>query len=328
MRLLFRHAPAACLACALAVPLASLPSGPAAAQTLRERLAARAAAAADLVAETLVTEGRERSWYIHVPPALAGAQGLAAVLVFHGGEGDGRDAAAASRMAAAAEAQGFVAVFPDSPGAQWNDGRAETATGIDDVGFVRALIGDLALRHGVDTGRIFIAGISNGGMFVQRLACDAPDAFRAGAVVAAAMPADLAPVCAPTRARPLIFLTGTEDRLMPLEGGEIPSLPLLGIGLGGTVLSLAGTQAFWTDRFTCASAGTPAALPDIADDGTTVTRRDATGCADGAELTFLAIAGGGHNWPGSGTESRLTGTVSADIDGTTEILAFFARHGL
>jgi polyhydroxybutyrate depolymerase len=250
------------------------------------------------------------------------------VLVFHGGEGDGRDAAAASRMAAAAAAQGFVAVFPNSPGTQWNDGRDETASGIDDVGFVRALIGDLALRHGVDTGRVFIAGLSNGGMFVQRLACDAPELFRAGAVVAAAMPADLAPRCAPARALPLIFLTGTDDRLMPPEGGEISSMRLLGIGMGGTVLSMSGTQDFWADRLGCRDAGAPAALPDIADDGTSVTRRDVTGCADGSELTFLTIAGGGHNWPGSGMGGRLAGTVSADIDGTAEILGFFARHGL
>jgi polyhydroxybutyrate depolymerase len=309
------------LLCAL---VAGLP-GATEAQTRRE---ARAEALAGLVQETLLHDGRMRSWYIHVPPALAGAQGLAAVLVFHGGEGDGRDAAAVSRMTAAAGTQGFVAVFPDSPGTQWNDGRTQTASGIDDVGFVRALIADLALRHGVDPGRVHIAGISNGGMFVQRLACDAADAFRAGAVVAAAMPADLAPVCAPARGLPLIFLTGTEDRLMPREGGEIPSLRLLGIGVGGTVLSLDGTQAFWTDRFACRNAGTPVALPDIADDGTTVTRQDVTGCADGAELAFLTIAGGGHNWPGSGMGGRMAGTVSEDIDATAEILTFFGRHGL
>lgn len=306
----------------LALGLASLAAGGIA---LADR---RDAAVAGLLSETLHLGGIERSWYLALPAGAEGQTGLPAVLVFHGGEGDGRDAAAASRMTAAADAQGFVAVFPSSGGTQWNDGRSETATGPDDVAFVRALVDDLAARHGVDPARVFIAGVSNGGMFVERLACDAPDLFQAGAVVAATMPADLALDCVPGRPLPLIFFNGTDDRLMPFEGGEIASLRLLGIGVGGSVLSQSATRDFWASAFGCDTAGAPRALPDIADDGTTVTRQDIGDCRDGADLAFLTITGGGHNWPGSGPGRRFAGTVSADIDATAEMLAFFARHGL
>ncbi len=288
----------------------------------------RDAAVAGLLSETRAVGGIERSWYIALPAGSEGQTGLPAVLVFHGGEGDGRDAAASSRMAAAAQTQGFVAVFPSSGGTQWNDGRTETATGPDDVAFVRALVDDLVARQGIDPARVFIAGVSNGGMFVERLACDAPDLFRAGAVVAATMPADLAATCAPARPLPLIFFNGTDDRLMPFEGGEIASLRLLGIGVGGTVLSQSATRDFWASAFGCSAPGAPQALPDIADDGTTVARQDIGGCRDGADLAFLTITGGGHNWPGSGPGRRFAGTVSADIDATAEMLAFFTRHGL
>jgi polyhydroxybutyrate depolymerase len=301
-------------------------------QGLREGNAARGGADQQqtdgLARVGFMAGGIERSYYVHVPPALAGRSGLPAVLVFHGGEGDGRDAAAASRMAAAADAQGFVAIFPDSPGSQWNDGRATTASGIDDVGFVRALIGEATLRHGVDPARIFVAGVSNGGMFTQRLVCDAAGSIRAAAVVVANMPADLAPTCVPSRPVPMIFFTGTGDGLMPFEGGEIAAMRRLGVGVGGTVLSQAGTRDFWAGRFGCQTRGEPVALADIADDGTTVSRQSVTGCGGGAELVFFTIAGGGHNWPGSGRGGRFAGTVSQDIDATAEILSFFRRHGL
>lgn len=323
MHLLLRRFP---LFCALAALCCALVPGGTMAQTLRERLAdRRAAAEADLVQETLVVDGLTRSWYLHMPAASAGLRGLPALLVFHGGEGDGRDAAAVSRMTTAGN---FVAVFPDSPGTQWNDGRAETDSGIDDVGFIRALVADLVQRHGIDPDRVFVAGISNGGMFVQRLACDAADTIRAGAVVAAVMPADLVAACAPARPLPLIFFNGTEDRIMPFDGGEIASLRLLGIGVGGTVLSQAATRDFWADRSGCTLRPAPAPLPDTADDGTTVTRQDIGGCAGEGALSMRVIEGGGHNWPGSGMGGRFAGNVSKDIDATTDILDFFAQHGL
>lgn len=289
----------------------------------------------DLV--TMTYQGVERSYWVHVPAALAGRRGNPAVLVFHGGAGDGRNIATASRMAEAADGESrdgetrggeFVAIFPNGPGIQWNDGRAETRSEFDDVGFVRALIAEAAVRQGVDPERVFAAGISNGGMFVQRLACEAPEAFRAMGVVVANMPADLAPVCAPARALPMLFITGDADRLMPFEGGEISAIRILGIGVGGTVLSQAETAAFWRGVAGCAGGSDAQALPDIADDGTRVMRETVTQCVDGAELDFYTVAGGGHNWPGSSGGGRFAGNISQDIDATAEILDFFGRHGL
>ncbi len=281
----------------------------------------------DLV--TLTHQGVERSYYIHLPAALQGRTGNPAVLVFHGGEGDGLRAEAASGFSAAADAGGFVAIFPNSPGQQWNDGRAETRSDFDDVDFVRAVIADAATRDGVDQARVFAAGISNGGMFTQRLACDATDAFRAFGVLAANMPADLAPVCAPDSPAPMIFFNGTDDRLMPFDGGEIRSLRALGIGVGGTVLGHAATQDFWAEANGCTTRGGPRALPDGTADGTTVSVDTISGCRGGAELDFFTIAGGGHNWPGmDGRGGRFAGTISQDIDATHEIVTFFDRHGL
>ncbi len=314
-------------------------SGCADAQTLRERIAARQAArgqsggqadvqAGQLQLVNMTFQGQQRSYYIHVPAGLQGQSGLPAVMVFHGGEGNGTNVAQASGMTAAADQGGFVAIFPNSADTQWNDGRDETRSGNDDVGFARAVI-EAASAQGVGPGRVFAAGMSNGGIFVERLACDATGAFRAFAVVAANMPADLQSSCSPSGSVPMIFFNGVDDRLMPYDGGEIRSLRALGLGAGGTVLSTDATHNFWARAAGCDSAGAPQALADRANDGTTVTLQQATGCAGGAQLQFYTIAGGGHNWPGGASgDGRLAGTVSQDISATGQIVAFFERYGL
>lgn len=304
-------------------------------ETFRERLAARRAAAApmestaamDLV--SLPHQGMDRSYFVHVPDALKGRSGLPAVVLFHGGEGDGRKAEAASEMSIAADQNGFVVIYPNSPGQQWNDGRSTTQSGIDDVGFTAALLADAERKFGIDPNRVFAAGMSNGGMFTQRLACDAAPLFRAFGVVVANMPSDLAPNCRPARPVPMLFMNGTGDRLMPVEGGEIASMRALGAGVGGSVLSYRDTQAFWRRVNGCGPAGREAALPDRSDDGTRVLAEEVGDCRGGAGLAFFTVENGGHNWPGSPMRTtRLSGTVSQDVSATREIVAFFRRYGL
>ena len=47
---------------------------------------------------------------------------------------------------AKADAKGFIVVYPDGIGHNWNDGRGTANPNIDDVGFIRQLIGNLELR--------------------------------------------------------------------------------------------------------------------------------------------------------------------------------------
>lgn len=298
---------------------------------IRQRMAARqdTSSTAGLEQVTMSYQGVERSYFVHVPDQLQGQKGAPAVIVFHGGQGDGTDAAHASQMTVAADQMGFVAIFPNSANKQWNDGRATTASNIDDVGFVRALIAQATTLYGVDPGNVFAAGISNGGIFTQRLACDAADAFDGFGVVAANLPADLQPRCHPSRAVPMIFFNGTTDAMMPWNGGEVKSNKLLGMGAGGAVLSHQATQDFWTSVDGCSAPSAAQALPDVAQDSTNVSRQEFGSCAGSAQLEFYTIAGGGHNWPGSDTRSsRFAGNVSQDISATQEILTFFSRYGL
>ncbi|MDP3340272.1 PHB depolymerase family esterase [Frigidibacter sp.] len=302
---------------------------------IKERRAARAAAPAapSSVAGMQLVEmsfqGRPRSYYVYVPRGAQGRGGLSAVMVLHGGQGSGEGIASTTGMTSAADQVGFVALFPNSDGKQWNDGRASTRSNIDDVGFLRAVIADASARFGVDSSRVFASGLSNGGLMTQRLACDAAGSFRAFGVVVANMPADLRASCSPARPVPMMFFNGTADNLMPYAGGEIKSLKALGMGAGGEVLSYEQTKAFWAGVDGCGGSTGQVAVPDRAKDGTEVSVEQFRSCSGGAELTFYTVEGGGHTWPGSaGGRSRMSGAVTQDISATSELVRFFGRYGL
>ncbi|MHA7875449.1 CE1 family esterase [Roseivivax sp.] len=301
-------------------------------EAIRDRIAERRAerqaggspSASGLELITIQHQGSQRSYYID-PATVSAGRGV--VMVFHGGEGDGRNAQESALLSRFASSYGFAAVYPNSPGQQWNDGRATTRSSFDDVGYTRAVAADLRARFGLDTGRMFAAGVSNGGMFTQRLACEAPDLFRGYGVVVANMPADLASRCAPGRAQPMIFFQATDDRLMPWQGGEIANIAILGIGTGGRVLSAIETQEFWIRVNNC-GGGSGGSVRDDANDGTKA-QLITYNCAGGAALRFWVLEGAGHNWPG-GTRSggRIAGNISREVAATDAMLSFFARYGL
>lgn len=69
--------------------------------------------------------------------------------------------------------------------------------GVDDVGFLSALIGKLSADYGIPPGRVFATGMSAGGFMATRLACDRADLVSAIAPVAGTLGSGVR--CAPSR---------------------------------------------------------------------------------------------------------------------------------
>ena len=92
--------------------------------------------------------------------------------------------------------------------AQWNK--------VDDVGFTRALLDDLAKVVNVDAKRVFATGISNGGIMCYRLASELSDRIAAIAPVAGTMGTK---TCNPKRPVSVMHFHGTDDKFLPFKGG-------------------------------------------------------------------------------------------------------------
>lgn len=320
-----------CLASVLLTPTAAAQERGKLREKIQERIESRRTeqprAAAD-AASTIQVGGLTRTYLLHVPRTYDKAGPAALVFAFHGGTGR---ASTMSKITgdldAVADRHGFIVVYPEGTDKHWNDGRETQPDNTDDVGFISELIDQLAKGYNVDRKRIYATGISNGGMFAQRLACDLSEKIAAIASVAATMPQNLPGRCAPKRPVAVLIMHGTADPLFPYAGGELKGAGKG--GYGGKVLSAADAVKFWVTHNKTSASPTVTSLPDIdPQDGTSVKRMTYGNGQEGTEVVLYEIEGGGHTWPG-GLQyfpERLIGKVSRDISGNEVIWEFFGKH--
>jgi len=283
-------------------------------------------------------QGRERGYLVHVPPQARDALALPVVLNFHGG---GSNAAAQrdySLMDRTADQEGFLAVYPDGSGPRssriltWNAGRCcgyAMEQDIDDVGFVLALLDDLARRTPVDRSRIYATGLSNGAMMAYRLAVDAAEHVAAIAPVAGAMGVEGG---TPARAIPVLHIHSVDDPRALYEGGEGPPFPWT----NRTVVHKAVEEAIreWVEFNGCPTQPT-IETTIVAEEGRPDAGHTATGhryapCEGGADVVFWQLTGAGHVWPGGRQDhlKQILGPSTQVIDANEVIWSFFSKHAL
>src|SRR5207244_7941240 len=104
------------------------------------------------------------------------------VVVLHGLGGNGRGIERRYQLAALVEELGFLAVYPDGTEEKggghrrfWNATDACCdffRSGVDDVAYLDAIIGEMSAAYPVDPARVFVVGHSNGAFMAHRYACD------------------------------------------------------------------------------------------------------------------------------------------------------------
>jgi len=291
---------------------------------LRLHASLRHAAAAD-EKHAINVDGLARNYLLHVPGDLPSGKPAPLVLVFHGGGGHDWNMPGFTHFDDLADQEGFLVAYPDAVDRNWNDSRGVATA--DDVGFTRAVIADVSRAQPIDAHRIYATGISNGGFFSNRLACDLSDRIAAIASVAATMPKPLVAECRPSRPISVLYIQGTEDPLVPINGGTI------GFVRGrsrGENISLADSAKFWRDNDRISSAPEVKTLPDRFDDGTHVRREIWTGGKDDTEVDVYTIEGGGHTWPGGPQylPKVIVGKASQNLNATRTIWEFFQAEQL
>jgi polyhydroxybutyrate depolymerase len=245
------------------------------------------------------------------------------VVVLHGATISAATTLRGSGFAEAAARRGFTAVFPEGVRRLWNDGRTGGAGGPDDVAFLRALVERLVADHIAAADRVYLAGISNGGMMTLTMACRASAQFAGFGAVIASMPEGVPPCEA--RPVPLVMVAGTADPMVPYQGGTVGLNGGQAFGGRGQVWGAERTARAFVERDGCGEP-TTAALPhrDPAD-RTHVERIAWLGCRDGTSVTLYRIAEGGHQVAGTRAFlPRILGASSSDIAAAEVILAVFA----
>jgi polyhydroxybutyrate depolymerase len=243
--------------------------------------------------------GLNRTYQLHVPANVEHPAGL--VINLHGSGETGGQQASLTNYNAAADQHGFAVVYPDGIDLSWADGRGASMPdreGVDDVGFLVALADRLTHDYGIAPGHVFATGLSAGAFMAMRLACDRADVVAAIAPVAGSLGS--AASCAPSRPVSVIATNGIADPVVPYNGGGM-------VGRGGPsdIVAPQAMAGRWRDLDHCPAAP----VEDSPSPG--VHRFTATGCANGTEVVFVGVDGGGHEWFGGASD------VSAQ---------FFATH--
>jgi polyhydroxybutyrate depolymerase len=272
---------------------------------------------------TLAHQGVERMAVLHRPaPASAGPRPL------HGQGGNGADFRRWAGLDAVADREGFVAVYPDAIDGRWSYGRpiilpmpAVGSETVDDVGFLRHLIDLLVERRIADAARIYVFGVSRGGLMAFTMACMLDDVIAAAAPVITGMTDHQRDDCKPARPVPIVAIAGTNDTTQWYDGWIFPT---------GRLLSVAESLEFWRARHGCTGQQGRLLPHRRADDRTRVALIEWTGCAGLGPLRLYRVQGGGHQLPSTaGGSTPLSdpqfGLRNADIETAEEVWAFFKR---
>jgi gluconolactonase len=276
----------------------------------------------------ITSAGFERVVHVHVPKGYKLDTRPALVLMLHGAGGNGAGVLEKDGWIAKADKEGFIAVAPDGLPAQpkspadfktnpalWNSGqlkRGSPRAAIDDVAFIRQLLDDLKEKLPHDENRVFCTGHSNGGGMTFRLATELSERFKAVGMVAGLMAMEN-PM--PNRPLPTLFILGTKDPLMPVQGGEV-KLPW-GTGKKPPV---AEPLAAWAKALGCEPE--PKTLSDK--DGLKMV--EYLSKRNGPTLKVLYIEGHGHQWPGAAKGSlpeSMIGPITNKLNATDTIWEFF-----
>lgn len=280
--------------------------------------------------------GQERTYILHLPPGHDRSVPVPLVIALHGGGGNGGKMVRLTQggFDRLADKEGFAVVYPDGIGRNWNDGRSGAETGYDthlegtdDVGFISALIDSLIKELNIDPKRVYVTGMSNGGMMTYRIGCALAGKVAAIAPVTGNIPKNLSPSCSPDRPISVLAINNVNDPLMPFEGGDVTGP--FGRKKLGKVLSARDSVGFWARHNQCSFPPdlTYALDPDPGD-GTRIREEAYRGCRDNTEVLLYAVEGGGHTWP-CGLQylkPRLVGKTSRDMDANQVIWEFFRRH--
>ncbi|MGA8547941.1 MAG: PHB depolymerase family esterase [Mycobacterium sp.] len=233
---------------------------------------------------TISVGGHDRTYRLYKPKGLPASAPL--VVMLHGGFGNGAQAEKSYGWDELADSSKFVVAYPDGLNRAWNVngggccGRS-AKEGIDDVAFVTAAVADIRRNVGIDAARVYVTGISNGGIMSYTLACET-------AIFAAIGPdsATQLNACDSPHPTSVMHIHGTADRLIRYDGGRGAGVAHID---GPPVSQL---NAFWRNVNHC---GAPASTTS----GSVTT--STAGCPDNRSVVLITVDGGGHQWPGFAT---------------------------
>ena len=176
--------------------------------------------------QTMTHNRVTREYLLYVPSSLDQTKSAPLLFNFHGYGGQVAAHLAVADMRTLADTHQFILVYPQGSllngYSHWNAGldTKENKSSADDIGFITALIDEIALQYNIDSESVYACGYSNGGFFSYALACYLSDKIAAVASVSGTMLKETLENCDPSHVMPMINIHGTSDVVVPYTGEE------------------------------------------------------------------------------------------------------------
>jgi polyhydroxybutyrate depolymerase len=188
-----------------------------------------------------------------------------------------------------ADAQGFV-VAAINPTKVYNSPSesGKSGTMLPDIQYLKSVIAAVSASENIDPARIYVAGVSQGGFFSLRAACDLSTIVAAAGSIAGGNGNQ---PCSPSRAVSVIAINGGRDPYVPVSLGQ-------------------AVADRWRTTNRCG------AQPRVTT-STNVNDQTWTGCALGTGVEFVVVSNAGHAW-----------IRTSQFESTQKLWQFFSQHPL
>lgn len=275
------------------------------------------------IAGKMNVDNRDRTYLLNLPPDYyKNESAVPLVIALHGTGGSAAQFERDYRFTEQTNRSGFAVVYPEGVRSDgllklrtWNAGTCchfAYEQNVDDVKYVRTLIEQLSGIYKINAKKIYVTGMSNGGMMAYRLAAELSDKIAAVAPVSSTMV--LPGPIHPSRPVPVLHIHSVQDTIVPYAGG---------VGLGGyTFAPVDSVLRVWAAKNACAAS------QQVIVDDQHYKLTEWKDCSNAATIRCYLTRDGGHSWPG-GKKSNPRGDEPSNAINATELICnFFQGNSL
>lgn len=265
-----------------------------------------------------ITSGNTtRKYLLHIPANYNSKEKVPLILVLHGGGGNGRNAEKMTWFSQKADKENFIVAYPYGTNKlfsekllTWNAGNCcghALDKNVDDIEYIKQLILSIKNQYSIDANKVFVTGMSNGGMMSYRIGCELSEYVTGIAPVSGAMNVT---TCKPQKSISVIIIHGKNDQQVLYEGGS----PKTKVDRHErTDKSVKFAEEFWRNENGCTNRKVTK---------TGKVERVTYRCKR-AKLSVISIDDEGHTWPGGNKGFFGADTPTKEISATEEIYQFF-----
>lgn len=264
---------------------------------------------------SFIHNGLTRNYIVHLPPTYSVSNTYSLVLNLHGYTSTASAQQMYSSFNVIADTANIIVVYPDGVSNAWNSGwNNPYFSGVDDVGFLSALIDTMINNFSINPCKVYSIGMSNGGFMSHRLACELENKIAAIAGVTGMLADSTAFYCQTSRAVPVMQIQGNADGVVNFNGSSFAYK-----GFDDMI-------NWWYNHNSCSGSPVIFSYPNInLLDNSTVELSMYNQCGGNSKIYAIKVLNGGHTWPGASVDVPSNGNTNRDIYASNEIWKFLSQ---